>query len=447
MEFDWQKEKSETNEEDNLFDGNELRVGMENARSAQSLRLSELMHEANNVVSIASLFDSGTRLVKQKLGEVMMLLESDMEITRPKENLNSIGDQTLHDVLIAKPPVLNPPTIRAKGITNARIKSQLEKKRKKERRKSWKFLSSFKAYHHGYCKVESKAGGGKKSGGVGKSAVKEISRPTVFRCNLAVVVEEIISLKGRGEIKNCHIEAMMKTPFGSMFKAIFDDKIIPDHIGMIGQVGKKIISAYSEKHFAFLITGEVVKLTPDDVSVTFGLPKHGSKIIPRSSESVCGSEFMQRRFKGESSLKVSSVLFAVRSTILEDGAEEDFARDIGLWGDDTPRFVRWNINILRRMFYELELVHLDASKVSKEICNIFAEEEVLLSRHYAEKASKDMKAIEWHTPEEEVVKEASGQGDDKDNEIKDLKKRVAELELMLKLSKCKDLIDSEFVFL
>ncbi|KAM7504446.1 hypothetical protein LguiB_003350 [Lonicera macranthoides] len=366
---------------------------------------------------------------------------------------------------------------------------------------------------------------GKKSGGVGKSAVKEVSRPTLFRCNLAAVVEEINSLKGRGEIKNGHIEAMMKTPFGSMFKAIFDDKIIPDHIGMIGQVGKKIISAYSEKHSAFLIAGEEVKLTPDDVSVTFGLPKHGSKIIPRSSESVCGSEFMQRRFKGESSLKVSSVLSAVRSTVLEDGAEEDFARCLILYllaivffansnralalsfvpcvedldkvadfqwatiihdhlmkmvkknykdpirtpgcviqllywfcehyngvqpydghSDDTPRFVRWNINILRRILYESELADLDASKVSKEIGNISAEEEVLLSPHYADKAGKDMKAIEWHTPEAEVVKEGAGKGDDKDKEIKDLKKRVAELEMMLKLSKRKDFIDPEFVF-
>ncbi|KAM7489811.1 hypothetical protein LguiB_027295 [Lonicera macranthoides] len=433
---------------------------------------------------------------------------------------------------------------------------------------------------------------GKKSGGVGKSAVKEVSRPTVFRCNLVVVVEEIISLKGRGEIKNCHIEAMMKTPFGSMFKAIFDDKIIPDHIGMIGQVGKKIISAYLEKHSAFLIAGEVVKLTPDGVSVTFGLPKHGSKIMPWSSESVCGSEFMQRRFKGESSLKVLSVLSAIRSTVLEDGAEEDFARClilyllatvffansnralalsfvpcvedldkvadfqwatiihdhlmktvkknykdpirtpgcviqllreirrdpayvhaayanksciwrvhyqnptsvfhgdsdlITLWedglveinrkpkqavdyhryqlisiywfcehyngvqpydghSDDTPRFVRWNINILRRMLYESELADLDASKVSKEIGNISEEEEVLLSPHYADKTGKDMKAIEWHTPEAELVKEAAGKGDDEDNEIKYLKKRVAELEMMLKLSKRKDFIDPEFVF-
>ncbi|KAM7489809.1 hypothetical protein LguiB_027293 [Lonicera macranthoides] len=366
---------------------------------------------------------------------------------------------------------------------------------------------------------------GKKSGGVGKSAVKKVSRPTVFRCNLAAVVEEVNSLKGRGEIKNGHIEAMMKTPFGSMFKAIFDDKIIPDHIGMIGQVGKEIISAYSEKHSAFLIAGEEVKLTPDDVSFTFGLPKHGSKIIPRSSESVCGSEFMQRRFKGESSLKVSSVLSAVRSTVLEDGAEEDFARCLILYllatvffansnralalsfvpcvedldkvadfqwatiihdhlmkmvkknfkdpirtpgcviqllywfcehyngvqpydghSDDTPRFVRWNINILRRILYESELADLDASKVSKEIGNISAEEEVLLSPHYADKAGKDMKAIEWHTPEAEVVKEGAGKGDDKDKEIKDLKKRAAELEMMLKLSKRKDFIDPEFVF-
>ncbi|BFG17885.1 hypothetical protein CerSpe_041580 [Prunus speciosa] len=104
-------------------------------KSVQSLRLSELMHEVNDVVSIASFSDSGTRLVKQKLAEVKLLLERDMETTRAKKILNNIDDQNVHDVVSDKPPVLNPPTIRAKGITNARIKSNMEKKRKKDKRK------------------------------------------------------------------------------------------------------------------------------------------------------------------------------------------------------------------------------------------------------------------------------------------------------------------------
>ena len=172
---------------------------------------------------------------------------------------------------------------------------------------------------------------GKKLGKVEKSFVKEASRPRVFRCNLVVVVGEIAKLKDRGDIRDCHIGAMMRTPFGGMFKAIFEDKIIPDHVGMIGQVAKKIISAYSEKHDAFLVAGEVVKLTPDDISLTFGLSKHGKKFSLQSAESVCDSEFMRRRFRGELSLKVSSLLAVVQSTVLEDGGEEDFARCLILY--------------------------------------------------------------------------------------------------------------------
>ena len=186
---------------------------------------------------------------------------------------------------------------------------------------------------------------GKKVGKVEKSFVKESSRPSAFRCNLAVVVGEIAKLKARGDIKDCHIAAMMRTPFGCFFKAIFEDKIIPDHVGMIGQVCRKIISGYSEKDDAFLIAGEVVKLTPDDVSVTFGLPKHGKKFSLQSAESVCDSEFMRRRFRGESSLKVSSLLAAVQSTVVEDGSEEDFARCLILYMLATVFFANSNRTI------------------------------------------------------------------------------------------------------
>ncbi|KAM7467367.1 hypothetical protein LguiB_014929 [Lonicera macranthoides] len=141
---------------------------------------------------------------------------------------------------------------------------------------------------------------------VDKSYGNESSRLTVFRCNLVAIVEEIARMKARGDIRQCHIGATMRTPFGGIFKAIFEEKIILDHVGMIGQVGKQIISAYSEEDNAFLIAGEAGKLTPDDVSVTFGLPKHGRKFTLQSSGSVCDSEFIRRRFRGESTLKVGA---------------------------------------------------------------------------------------------------------------------------------------------
>ncbi|KAM7478651.1 hypothetical protein LguiA_026864 [Lonicera macranthoides] len=61
----------------------------------------------------------------------------------------------------------------------------------------------------------------KKGKMVNKSYGKESSRPTVFKCNLVSVVEEIARMKSRGDIRQCHIGAMMRTPFGGIFKAIF----------------------------------------------------------------------------------------------------------------------------------------------------------------------------------------------------------------------------------
>ncbi|XP_024161494.1 protein FAR1-RELATED SEQUENCE 5-like [Rosa chinensis] len=51
----------------------------ENSKSARVLRLSELMHEGNNVYDIASLTSSGTKIVKDLLTEAMKRLEKDKD--------------------------------------------------------------------------------------------------------------------------------------------------------------------------------------------------------------------------------------------------------------------------------------------------------------------------------------------------------------------------------
>ncbi|XP_021833719.1 protein FAR1-RELATED SEQUENCE 5-like [Prunus avium] len=78
------------------------------AKSAQSLRLSELMHEGNNVFSIGSLCDSGTRIVRQKLAETIKLLESDEETTNMLGSLSKVDDQSGHDVLLDNGSVESP---------------------------------------------------------------------------------------------------------------------------------------------------------------------------------------------------------------------------------------------------------------------------------------------------------------------------------------------------
>ncbi|PRQ47511.1 putative transcription factor FAR family [Rosa chinensis] len=65
------------------------------AKSAQSSRLSALMHEGTNVFSLGSLCDSGTRIVKQKLAETMQLLEGDAETTNMVRNLRRADDSSV----------------------------------------------------------------------------------------------------------------------------------------------------------------------------------------------------------------------------------------------------------------------------------------------------------------------------------------------------------------
>ncbi|KAK2638652.1 hypothetical protein Ddye_026447 [Dipteronia dyeriana] len=112
------------------------RLSCNNIKSSQTLRLSELMHAGMNVYNIASMTDSGTVIIKEKLVEVMKLLEEDVDTINVLErNLEKgkrkASDLSNHDNLVHESSVSNPPIIRTKGITNARLKSNLEKWKKK----------------------------------------------------------------------------------------------------------------------------------------------------------------------------------------------------------------------------------------------------------------------------------------------------------------------------
>ncbi|KAI9157294.1 hypothetical protein LWI28_020011 [Acer negundo] len=102
-----------------------------NEKHIQLLSLSELMHEGNNFFSIASLTVSGTKIVKNKLVEEMELLEKDSETISMLECFKKVDEQLHDDLLSSEPPILNPPITKTKGQTNARLKSNLEKRKRK----------------------------------------------------------------------------------------------------------------------------------------------------------------------------------------------------------------------------------------------------------------------------------------------------------------------------
>ncbi|KAH7575686.1 hypothetical protein JRO89_XS02G0193800 [Xanthoceras sorbifolium] len=101
----------------------DISISSGDEKSLQSLRLSKLMHEGNNIYSIASLSDSGTKIVKDKLAEAMRLLEKDRETINMLKNLRKVDEQPSDESEL--------PTDKAKGQTNARLKSNSGKRKRK----------------------------------------------------------------------------------------------------------------------------------------------------------------------------------------------------------------------------------------------------------------------------------------------------------------------------
>ncbi|KAL2544454.1 protein FAR1-RELATED SEQUENCE 5-like [Forsythia ovata] len=95
------------------------------------------MHEGNNVYSIASIIVLGSKIVKSKLVEPIKLLEKDEETINILEKFKKENDHSDCDVVAEEKTILRPPNVKAKGKTNARLTSNLEK-RKMKAKKSFK---------------------------------------------------------------------------------------------------------------------------------------------------------------------------------------------------------------------------------------------------------------------------------------------------------------------
>lgn len=109
----------------------------------------------------------------------------------------------------------------------------------------------------------------------------------------------------------------MRTPFGTMFKALHDAKVNVCIVGMITRFVEKIIATFSDKENAFHIGRKMIKLTPYDIAVTFGLPTHGKLIAlqPGAKMEKTESEFRETEFNGKSKLNKAIICEALTRTI------------------------------------------------------------------------------------------------------------------------------------
>ncbi|KAM2096332.1 hypothetical protein ACFX1R_019993 [Malus domestica] len=100
-----------------------------------TLRRNALMRMAYNILSKGAESQGATRVAMKKLGEMEELIEKDMikskgEVNK-ESNDNNDDDCNANGCSVDKPPILNPPLVRPKGVSNARLKSAMEKRKKK----------------------------------------------------------------------------------------------------------------------------------------------------------------------------------------------------------------------------------------------------------------------------------------------------------------------------
>ena len=116
-------------------------------KSSRTLRMSMLTHLGYNMFDKASLTDNGTKFIMDNLRELSREFEKYMMATNGVEDVGKECPQDLaHDEvqpnLDGEKPILDLPHVRKKGITNARIKCQLEKKKRKKGERCFNFTSS-----------------------------------------------------------------------------------------------------------------------------------------------------------------------------------------------------------------------------------------------------------------------------------------------------------------
>ncbi|CAN6573736.1 unnamed protein product [Malus baccata var. baccata] len=93
-----------------------------NLKYAQSLRLSQLMHKGNSLFSLALMSDWGAHAMK--------LVEKDIKAKKASDKVKKKNSLSTSGVQDDDQHILDPPTVRAKGVTNKRLNSALEKSKK-----------------------------------------------------------------------------------------------------------------------------------------------------------------------------------------------------------------------------------------------------------------------------------------------------------------------------
>ena len=102
--------------------------------------MSELSHIGYNLFDKVASYNEVTKFVKKKLSgvtweaeQIIMAMNKVENVGKKSHKKDLTNDDDLQIFLVGGKPILDPPHVRMKGVTNKRVKGLLEKGKKKKK--------------------------------------------------------------------------------------------------------------------------------------------------------------------------------------------------------------------------------------------------------------------------------------------------------------------------
>ncbi|KAF9599056.1 hypothetical protein IFM89_033663 [Coptis chinensis] len=168
-----------------------------------------------------------------------------------------------------------------------------------------------------------------------------------YRSSLKSMIE-IMDLI-RADITKVHKKKMMDTPFANLFSVFIENRVNVKTTIKANIDVWSVLKTYSGVDDGFSVGGKIVRFTPEDVALIFGLPLVGETVVlyPKNVGKSNLSEFMKTYFGGDYEIKLLGVKSEITSVVKKIGMEDDFVRLMSLYLTTTiffpnPTRINWS---------------------------------------------------------------------------------------------------------
>lgn len=152
-----------------------------------------------------------------------------------------------------------------------------------------------------------------------------------YRCNLDAVYKVMMTVKEKNILSSEAKSYINKTPFKNFFNMFLTNGIERQNIRKSASNLDQLITSFSIKEKAFKIGNKLLKITPEEVSLIFGMNLSGEDLfpIPTSNKATAMesfSEFLTTNFEENDIISQKTVTRRLKKMIEEENGNEDLVK-------------------------------------------------------------------------------------------------------------------------